>query len=558
MDVWQLLLEIILLLGSAFVFGAVAQRLNQSAVIGYLLSGIIFGPLLFNRETVLNMAEIGVSLLLFSIGLEFSIKRFKSLGRFALMGGTVQVLGTVLLFTLSLSFFFGFIEALVCGTIVALSSTAVVLRVLVDRMEVDSIRGRNALGILLLQDMAVVPLVLMVTMLGQGGDAWHVVLQIAKTLASAGIIVAAFYLVFYHIVPKILLSKNLFKNRELVILLAIVAAMGSAWMAHAMGLSAALGAFLAGMILGESPFATQIRSDIASLRTLFVTLFFTSIGMVAEPKWFVAHWNWIFLTVGIVFIGKSMIVYIVSRLFRISRYHALATGFTLGQIGEFSFLLAGVASGLSLISRDMFSLVIAVTIMAMFLTPYMVGYAPSLARRLLGLFPSRFREMPVDAEKVQELSPCNVYIIGFGPAGQKVAEELSAYQLSSTLIELNPSTAKLAESRAIAVHLGDATRGEVISHAGVTNDSLVVITVPDPNTCREIIEKIRLASPQAVLFVRSRYHRSMEDLKRAGANIVVDEEDTVGRMLSKEIIHFLRDGNRLALSCALAGEDPKE
>jgi K+:H+ antiporter len=558
MDVWQLLLEIILLLGSAFVFGAVAQRLNQSAVIGYLLSGIIFGPLLFNRETVLNMAEIGVSLLLFSIGLEFSIKRFKSLGRFALVGGTVQVLGTVLLFTLLLSFFFGFIEALVCGTIVALSSTAVVLRVLVDRMEVESIRGRNALGILLLQDMAVVPLVLMVTMLGQGGDAWHVVLQIAKTLAAAGVIVTVFYLVFYHIIPKILLSKNLFKNRELVILLAIVAATGSSWMAHAMGLSAALGAFLAGMLLGESPFATQIRSDIASLRTLFVTLFFTSIGMVAEPKWFVANWDSIFLAVGIVFIGKSMIVYIVSRFFRISRYHALATGFTLGQIGEFSFILAGVASGLSLISRDMFSLVIAVTIMSMFLTPYMVGYAPSLARRLLGLFPSRLREMPADAETGQELSPCGVYIIGFGPAGQKVAGELSAYQLSSTLIELNPSTAKLAESRAIAVHLGDATREEVISHAGVTNDSLVVITVPDPNTCREIIEKIRLAAPQAVLFVRSRYHRSMEDLEQAGANIVVDEEETVGRMLSEEIIHFLGDGNRLALSCALAGEDPKE
>lgn len=557
MDVWQLLLEIILLLGSAFVFGAVAQRFTQSAVIGYLLAGIIFGPLLFNTETVLNMAEIGVSLLLFSIGLEFSLKRFKAHGSFALLGGSLQVLSTVLLFALILSFFFGVIEALVCGIIVSLSSTAVVLRVLVDRMEVDSVRGRNALGILLLQDMAVVPLVLTVTMLGQGGDVQHVILQIGKTLAAAGIIVVVFYLLFYHIVPKILLSRDLFKNRELVILLAIVAATGSSWMAHSMGLSAALGAFLAGMLLGESPFSTQIRSDIASLRTLFVTLFFTSIGMLAEPRWFAANWLLIVFSAGCVFIGKSIIVYAVSRFFRVSRYHALATGFTLGQIGEFSFVLAGVASGVSLISRDMFSLVIAVTIMAMFLTPYMVGYAPAMARRLLNLFPSQSTDVPMDAETLQEQSPCSVYLVGFGPAGHKVAEELSAHRLNPTLIELNPDSVALAKNRGMVVYLGDATQGEVLSHAGVSGDSLVVVTVPDPNTCREIIEKVRLVAPQAVLCVRSRYHRSIEDLKRAGADIVVDEEDTVGQMLSKEIIGFLKDGSRLALSCALAGEDPK-
>jgi CPA2 family monovalent cation:H+ antiporter-2 len=289
MEIWQVITEILLLLGVAFVFGFLAQWLKQSAVIGYLIAGGLLGPIMFSRHVVSGVAELGVSLLLFSIGLEFSFRRFKSMGSVALAGGTLQVLATMLVFGFLFSLRFPFRTALVLGAMVALSSTAVVLRILIDRTEIDSIRGRNALGILLVQDMAVVPLVLLVAMLSHGGDLGDIFIRIAQTVAAALGLVITFYLLFYHLIPRVLLTRGLFSNRELVVLLTIVMALGSTWLAHALGLSPALGAFLAGMLLAESPFAGQIRSDIGSLRTLFVTLFFTSIGMLANPGWFIAN-----------------------------------------------------------------------------------------------------------------------------------------------------------------------------------------------------------------------------------------------------------------------------
>jgi CPA2 family monovalent cation:H+ antiporter-2 len=337
MDIWLLIMEITALLGLAFVLGAVAQRLKQSAIVGYLLAGAVLGPLLFNRSAVQGVAELGVALLLFSIGLEFSFSRLRRMGARAFVVGVLQILLTLAVFAALFAGHGPFPQALALGAIIALSSTAIVLRVLMDRMEIDAIHGRNALAILLTHDAAVVPLVLLVTIMGHGGDLHSVSLHIARTLASAGGLAAVFYLLFYMVIPRTLMTRGLFNNRELVVLLTIAIGAGSAWAAHAIGLSPALGAFIAGMLLAESPFATQIRSDIVSLRTLFVTLFFTSIGMLADPQWFLANWVQALLWLSIVFALKTLIVAIVGALMRIPFPAALATGITLAQIGEFSF-----------------------------------------------------------------------------------------------------------------------------------------------------------------------------------------------------------------------------
>ena len=234
METWHLLMEILVLLGAAFVFGALAQKLKQSAIVGYLLAGAFLGPVLFNKDAIFNVSELGVALLLFSIGLEFSFRRLKSLGAMALGGGGLQVLITLILFALALTFMVPIKEAIVLGAIAALSSTAVVLRVLADLMEIDSIRGRNALGILLMQDIAVVPLVLMISMLGDGGSSSYILVKIGKTLLAAAGLAGVFYLVFYHFIPKILLTKDLATNHELVILLTLVIALGAIWRAHAL------------------------------------------------------------------------------------------------------------------------------------------------------------------------------------------------------------------------------------------------------------------------------------------------------------------------------------
>ncbi|MEN8807698.1 MAG: cation:proton antiporter [Desulfobacterales bacterium] len=191
-------------------------------------------------------------------------------------------------------------SAVVLGAIAALSSTAVVLRVLVDRAEIDSVRGRNALGILLFQDIAVVPLVILVSVLRNGNSGGPFLPLLLKTLGSAAGIAIVFYLLFYRVFPLMMSAAGIFANRELFVLLTIAAAIGSIWAAHYLNLSPALGAFLAGMLLGESPYGTQIRADIGSIRTLFVTLFFTSVGMLADPRWFASHWPAVFLWLSVV------------------------------------------------------------------------------------------------------------------------------------------------------------------------------------------------------------------------------------------------------------------
>ena len=229
------------------------------------------------------------------------------------------------------------------GAMIAMSSTAGVLRVLRDRGELDSVHGRYALGILLVQDIAVVPLVLLVTVLGGSKSGADVAWQLGRSALYGAGLVLVFMVVINRLLPRLLIGWSLWRNRELLLLLAVVTAIGSAWAAHALGLSAALGAFVAGVLLADSPFATQIRADIGGLRTLFVTLFFASIGMLGHPQWTAAHWPLVLATVAAVVVGKAAVAGVSVRLFGGSMKGAAAAGLCLGQIGEFSFMLAGVA-----------------------------------------------------------------------------------------------------------------------------------------------------------------------------------------------------------------------
>jgi CPA2 family monovalent cation:H+ antiporter-2 len=552
---WIILKEILLLLCAAYFLGVLAQRLKQSPILGYLMAGTIIGPLLFNAQAVFDVAELGVALLLFSIGLEFSLQRLKSMGRIALGIGTLQVCITMFLFAAVFSFFFPFKQAVILGAMGSLSSTAVVLRVLADRAEIDSSRGRNALGILLLQDIAVVPLVLMVSVMNQqvgGGILW----SLLQTLAAAAGIVVAFYLLFYIIFPRLLMTEGLFTNRELFVILTLATALGSIWMAHALGLSPALGAFLAGMLLGESPFATQIRTDIGSIRTLFVTLFFTSIGMLANPGWFVSNMLAVFFWLMMVFLIKSLVIYGICRVFKMSALLAMATGFTLGQIGEFSFVLAGAALSGDLISRDTFNMVVSVSILSLFVAPYMVIYAFPLAKRILKKIMPKYDVRPeAETQQIHE-AECGIGIVGFGPAGQRVAATMLERGLRPFVIEMNPKTARIARERGLKVHLGDAAFGEILSHAGVQNASIMVVTLPDPRTARLVISNIRLTAPQATIIARGRYHISIPELEKAGSRFVVDEENGVGNAMAQKITECMRQGSEIFLACGLAGEEP--
>ncbi|MBC2714534.1 MAG: sodium:proton exchanger [Desulfobacteraceae bacterium] len=552
MEFWNLLMQILLLLVTAFLMGVLAERLKQSPIIGYLFAGILIGPWVFNTDAVFQLSELGVALLLFSIGLEFSFKRLKSLGAMAFGGGTLQVCGTLTIFTLGFFYFRPLGEALALGAMVALSSTAVVMRVLVDRAEIDSPRGRNALGILLLQDIAVVPLVIMVTMIGQGGSETSVYLAIAKTVFGAVGMVVLFYILFNFLVPLLLKSRTVHASRDLIILLTIVTAIGSAWLAHALGLSPALGAFIAGMMLAECEFAAQIRSDIGTIRTLFVTLFFTSIGMLANPQWMIFHLHWIAAGLAVMIIGKVLIIYGIARLFGNSRTQALATGITLAQIGEFSFVLATTARGFSLVDENTFNLIVSVTITSIFLSPYMVSHGGKMAQQFMRMMSTKGAQPVLPDDETAPETFEQILIIGFGPAGQNVAEGLLENGITPSVLEMRPAMARVAREKGLTVHMGDAGHDEVLQHAGLGRACLVVVTIPDSRSVQDIVKNIRRLSPGSTVIARSRYNIHTAEIEKAGAHLTVDEEVIVGKHLSNNVLDCLKGRGDINFSCACA------
>jgi len=554
MDIWFVVMELVMLLGGAFMMGAVAQRLGQSPIIGYLLTGIIVGPLLFNTALVNQASELGVALLLFSIGLEFSFKQLMKMGRMAFGGGTLQVVLTILTVSLITVKMFDLPRAFTLGAIVAMSSTTMVLRLLVDRVEIDSVKGRTCLAILLLQDIAIVPLVLMVSFFTPAASEINIGLHILKVILSVVGLAVVFYLLLYHLAPALLSEAKLFANRELTVLLSITVGFGAAWAAHKLHISPALGAFVAGMLLGESPFATQIRSDIGSMRIIMVTLFFASVGMQAKPIWFIKHLHWVALISVIVLILKTGIIYIVGRLFSLENRQALATGITMSQIGEFSFVLAATARRGGVLPADIVDLIVSVIIVLMLVTPYLIANADAMTERLLTLI---FRKRPLAAstspsEKAELAN--RVLVVGLGPAGRQVVQTLLAQHLEPVIIDVNPKSRDYARQQSLHLHLGDAGQEEILIHAGLLDVCMVVVTVPDPHAAVRIVEIIRRLRPNVPIAARCRYNRHVADLQGAGADIVVDEEVTMGNMLSRHIISYLTNGSAAVVACRLGGQ----
>ncbi|MCG8634464.1 MAG: cation:proton antiporter [Desulfobacterales bacterium] len=553
MDLWHILMELVILFGCAFLFGSLAQKFKQSPILGYILAGVVVGPVMDNAVMVNQMAELGVSLLLFSIGLEFSFRQLRRMGKLAFGGGSLQVLGTLGIVAMAMAIFFSFSKALAIGALVALSSTTIVLRVLIDKAEMESVHGRTSLGILLFQDMAIVPLVLMISLLSPSGSEAGIGLHLAKLLAAVAGLVLVLYLLLYHLIPRLLSSAQLFANRELTVLFAVSTGLGATWAAHWVGISPALGAFVAGMLLGESPFATQVRSDIGSLRTVMVTLFFASVGMFIKPIWFFSHLHYILPMALVIFVLKAFVIYGVTRLFGLDRRHALATGITLGQVGEFSFVLTQAARDGNLIGFTAMDLIVSVTIVLMLATPYMVVWALPLSDRILARLSRSGPDDVSQDESPAEEEPRRVIVVGLGPAGRLVVQTLKAREFLPVIIDVNPLSRQFASQEGVEIHLGDATREEILHHAGLHRACMVVITVPDPKVAIQAIHTIRQMDPGISLVVRSRYNRHMVDLAEAGATVVVDEETTVGETLSQKITDCLADEDCTLLACRLAG-----
>ncbi|MHC5023621.1 MAG: cation:proton antiporter [Planctomycetota bacterium] len=542
MTPWDSLLDVLVLLAAAFLLGAICERLRQSAILGYLAAGTLLGPnalnWISNQADVELLAELGVALLLFTIGLEFSWRRLRQLGSAALVGGTLQVVITMALAGL-LAMLIGrpLSASIAIGAMIALSSTATVLRLLTARAEIDSMHGRSVLGVLLVQDLAVVPLVLLVSTMGTGGTAAEIAWSLGRALLLATALVAAFLIIFNTVVPLILGALTAQRNRELPVLLAIIVGLGSSLAAHKAGLSPALGAFAAGALLGSTTYATQIRSDVGSLRTLLMTLFFSSVGMFGSPGWIAANALPVLAVVLAIVIGKSAIVWGLLRMLGLAHRGALAAGLCLAQVGEFSFVLVSVARRSDIIGEYSFMLIVSATIGTLFLTPYLVSGAPRVASltvtalRRLGII----RAPAAPRSEIEGPAGDHVVIVGFGPAGQVVGEMLLGQARHVLVLDLGRQPIAAARRLDFEVQLGDATHPDVLDHARIQTAAAVVVTIPQPDDARRVIQLVRAMAPDALILARARYHVYRYELEFAGAHAVIDEEQHVGERLAREL-----------------------
>jgi len=334
-------------------------------------------------------------------------------------------------------------------------------------------------------------------------------------------------------------------NRELFMLLSTAVCAGSAWAAHGLGISPSLGAFAAGVFLAESPFAAQIRSDIAPFRALFATIFFCSIGMMADVGWIIRNWLPILGVTGSLIVAKGLIVWLVLAIFKVPRRHSVASGATLAQVGEFSFVLGHLAFSQGLLDEELSRLLISATIISLFATPFLVTKAAKIGA-ITDRFFSRFAPQltPDTVGGHDVLVRDHAIVVGFGPAGEAVARLLRKEGIQVIVIDLNPSSVRRAKESCVLdegaescmrAEIGDATHAEILDHLNVQGARAVVVTVPDHRTSSDVIRQIRALAPAVKIFARAKFSRYAGELERAGASDTLNEELLTGLELGRRV-----------------------
>lgn len=513
--------ESIIFLAATVVAVPIAKRLGLGSVVGYLAAGAAIGPhglrLLGSGEDVLHVAELGVVLLLFVIGLELDPRKLWRMKRDIFGLGTAQVVFTgIVLF--SISRFYGLSQSasLVAGFGLALSSTAFALQILQERGQLSSAYGQRAFGILLLQDIAIVPLLAMVAILtpGEGpSTSSDIVREIALVLAA----VAAVIVTGRYLVSPIFLLLAASRAREVMLSAALLVALGSAGIMHSAGLSMALGAFLAGVLLAESSFRHTLEADIEPFRSLLMGLFFVAIGMTLDVSLVIDKWMLVAAGVAAVMGIKGIFLWGLARGTGSSNSDALRIAVTLPQGGEFAFVLFTAAVGSSLLTYQDANMLNAIVILTMLLTPLACLGLDALAARAK----ARGVENP-SIESFEEATP-TVLVIGFGRFGMVVAQILTSEGLEITAIDNRPDRIDYARKQGYKVYYGDATRGDVLHAAGAGRAALVAMCVENDKVMARAIENVRAEFPDATIFCRATDRAHALDLERLGVDFQVRE-----------------------------------
>ena len=481
-----------------------------------------------DTEAINALAEIGVALLLFTIGLEFSLRRIVEMKRSVLLGGGLQVLVTVTLIAAT-SYFLGrsLRLAIFFGCLFALSSTAIVLKSYIDRAEVDSPHGRLGVAILLFQDLSIVPMMLMIPILGgretSGG-------RIALTLGIALAAIAGILFASRIVMPYLLYYIVRLRSREVFIISIVVFSLGTAWLTSQLGLSLALGAFIAGIVLSESEYSHQIVADILPFRDVFNSLFFISIGMLlslsALGSNFLMVMGWV---VGLMLL-KALIVLAVARLLGFSLRISVMVALGLAQVGEFSFILAKAGLPEGLLSATDYQRFLAASIISMVATPFLIKAAPRIGYSLQRIFaPGSHLEPAVKGFNPSEPDLTgHIVIVGYGLNGRNLAKVLRGTGVPYLVLELNAEVVRSAHEAEERIVYGDATRKEVLRAVGIERARILVVAISDPTATRHAVSLSRQINPGIHIIVRTRYMVEMQDLLKLGANEVIPEEFETG------------------------------
>ena len=544
MEFWHIVGDITILLGAAALLGIVAEKVGLSAVVGYLIAGTLVGPGLLNwitssEDVIRDMAEIGVALLLFTLGLEIDANRLKQLFGRGIFLGLGQVLGTGILgWAIARLFHADPNTSVIVGAMAALSSTAVVARVLQNRAEIDSPHGRATLTVLVLQDIAIVPLMILVGVLGAKQGGTSVALLVGGAAAKLAFLLVIIFLVGVLILPRIFGAALIRRSAELPIVVGIVTCLSSMWLAYQLGASPALGAFIAGMILAGSPFAAQVRGDIAPFRSIFLTLFFVATGMLADLPWLIHsyHFLWVIGVAAGIIVGKTIIVWIVGISCNIPRRVSIATGLCLAQIGEFSFVVGSASLAAGIIDDAVFQLMISASLVTLLLAPMFIGRS----RQVANWIDKKLGRSPVDeSDDVIGSLRNHVIVLGYGVAGKSVTNVLLESGNQVLVIDMGPMGVLQAKKDGASALIGNVQRRDVLEHAGIGSAKMLVSTIPDYRATVETIDQVRSLSSSIPIVARARYSRHATVLSTAGADIVVDEEVCVGRTLGEQVMHQL-------------------
>ncbi|MBR9977086.1 MAG: cation:proton antiporter [Bacteroidetes bacterium] len=524
---YPVLSDIVVIFALAAVVLFLFHRIRIPPIIGFLFTGVIAGPGGIGAVTevaaVEVLAEVGVILLMFTIGLEFSIRDFLRMKKAVLGGGGLQVsLSTVATMLICIAMGLPLSLGVFAGFLVALSSTAIVLKQLQSSAQIESPHGRLTLGTLIFQDVIIVPMMLLTPILaGSSGDA--VGTELLMLLVKGIGIIALVVIAARYVIPPILQRVVGTRITELFFLSIVALCFLVAWLTSSIGLSLALGAFLAGMIIADSDYALHALGNVLPFRDLFTSFFFVSVGMLLEPSFIFANpITVVGLTLAVI-VGKTLLATVAALLLRYPLRTALLMGIALSQIGEFSFILSRVGIANGLFTNDVYQMFLSVSVLTMAATPVLIQIAPRIAMKL-GVRTPVYGEGEDAVEPGEHLTGEELFIIGFGLNGRNLYHAADAEGIPVSILEMNFDTVRHEQARGIPIQFGDAAHDAVLLHAGLLRARVVVIAISDPAATARITQRIRQIHPSAHVIARTRFVSEVPRLYGLGAHEVIPEE----------------------------------